>query len=343
MSYKFQRLREKIRQAVASGELKGKLPGERELARRFAVNAKTLSKALTDLAAEGLLHRSIGRGTFVKGSADVEAESDGRWLLLTDAESDQSLIQNLQNINSQIEVSDDPASLRPSYINQFSAVIDLAYETPEAFLRDLLVRAIPVVTVGRESRTYSTNAVVLDSTLGVSHLTRDLVLAGHRRFLAIEARNRTTIAEAIRRSASRYCDDVSVDACFPRDVVCAMDYGATACICDSIRMADQTLSALNAGQAEVPEKISVAAVGWGGDEYPCTGYYVATRHKADAIAELLRHGQPGRPVTLWLTGTLVDRGTTANLAPAASIASVQQETQPAVFPSFPQLTLPALP
>src|ERR1700733_5769947 len=68
MSYKFQRLREKLRAAIASGELSGKLPGERQLAKRFHVNAKTLSKALTDLAAEGLLDRSIGRGTFVKGS-----------------------------------------------------------------------------------------------------------------------------------------------------------------------------------------------------------------------------------------------------------------------------------
>src|ERR1700677_4179927 len=69
MSYKFQRLREKIRTAISSGELSGKLPGERLLARRFHVNAKTLSKALTDLAAEGILDRSIGRGTYIKGRA----------------------------------------------------------------------------------------------------------------------------------------------------------------------------------------------------------------------------------------------------------------------------------
>src|SRR5881394_1934301 len=75
MSYKFQRLREKLRAAIASGELSGKLPGERALAKRFHVNAKTLSKALTDLAAEGLLDRSIGRGTYVKGSAPAPAVS----------------------------------------------------------------------------------------------------------------------------------------------------------------------------------------------------------------------------------------------------------------------------
>src|SRR3954453_5192613 len=83
LSYKFQRLRERLRDAVISGELSGKLPGERELARRFKANPKTLSKALTDLAAEGLLERSIGRGTYVKGNSAPE-ELGGRWLVLVD-------------------------------------------------------------------------------------------------------------------------------------------------------------------------------------------------------------------------------------------------------------------
>ena len=60
LSYKFQRLRERLREAIETGVLSGKLPGERVLARQFRVNAKTLSKALTDLAAEGLLERTIG-------------------------------------------------------------------------------------------------------------------------------------------------------------------------------------------------------------------------------------------------------------------------------------------
>src|SRR5437763_11807439 len=84
LSYKFQRLREKLRQAIASGELSGKLPGERALAKRFHVNAKTLSKALTDLAAEGVLDRSIGRGTYVKGHAPATGTAK-RWLIVCDA------------------------------------------------------------------------------------------------------------------------------------------------------------------------------------------------------------------------------------------------------------------
>src|SRR5580658_8025548 len=96
MSYKFQRLRERIRQAVASGELTGKLPGERELARRFRVNAKTLSKALTDLAAEGLLHRSIGRGTFVRGAENEKPAPARPWLLILDDEVDSALVDSLK-------------------------------------------------------------------------------------------------------------------------------------------------------------------------------------------------------------------------------------------------------
>jgi len=39
LSYKFQRLRERLRLAISSGELAGKLPGERALAKQFHVNA----------------------------------------------------------------------------------------------------------------------------------------------------------------------------------------------------------------------------------------------------------------------------------------------------------------
>jgi DNA-binding GntR family transcriptional regulator len=68
-SYKFQRLRVQLRDAIVRGDFKDKLPGERLMARDLHVNAKTLSKALDELAAEGLLERIVGLGTFVKGTA----------------------------------------------------------------------------------------------------------------------------------------------------------------------------------------------------------------------------------------------------------------------------------
>ena len=224
MSYKFQRLRERIRQSVANGELSGKLPGERELARRFQVNAKTLSKALTDLAAEGLLQRSIGRGTFVRNANGELPETVGPWLLLLDSDSDPALVDHIKAINPQAEICLDVSSIRPSGLSQFRAVVDLAAATPEPFVRNLVVRSIPVVAVGHELRTYSVNGVLLDSTLGAAQLTRQLILGGHRQFLAVEERARITIADAIRRTAARYCDDYSVDACAAADVAQAVDH-----------------------------------------------------------------------------------------------------------------------
>src|SRR5437868_501825 len=125
LSYKFQRLREKLRHAITSGEFAGKLPGERALAKRFGVNAKTLSKALTDLAAEGLLDRSIGRGTYVKGTAPAQ-EADGRWLVLCDAggATEPCIVSHLRERNPLVESVTDVADLRPSFLNQFQAVID---------------------------------------------------------------------------------------------------------------------------------------------------------------------------------------------------------------------------
>jgi DNA-binding transcriptional regulator YhcF (GntR family) len=321
MSYKFQRLRERIRQAVANGELKGKLPGERELARRFHANAKTLSKALTDLAAEGLLHRSIGRGTFVRGSENEKPAPAARWLVLLDADADQTLLDNLKSVAPMVESCLDVSSIRPSYLHQFSAVIDLAAATPQTFIRDLLVRGIPVVAVGQESgrlclpaRMYSVNGVMLDTMLGATCLTRELVLGGHRRFLAVEGRTKITVAETIRRTASRYCQDYSVDACSAEDAAQAAEYGATACICDSVQAAQHTMQALEREGISVPRNISVAAIGWSAQDYPCSGYFVDPRQQAAAVAEILAGGQPGRPTTLWLSGALIDRGTTAPIS-----------------------------
>src|SRR5690349_6104297 len=103
LSYKFQRLRERLREAISKGELSGKLPGERALAKQFQVNAKTLSKALTDLAAEGILDRSIGRGTYVKGQTPVPTAS-ARWLVLAEPDTPPELIEAIRQKNDSIQV-----------------------------------------------------------------------------------------------------------------------------------------------------------------------------------------------------------------------------------------------
>jgi DNA-binding transcriptional regulator YhcF (GntR family) len=315
LSYKFQRLREKIREAITSGELSGKLPGERALSHRFHCNAKTLSKALTDLAAEGLLERSIGRGTFVKGSAPKAAEA-GRWMILCDQDSAHAdalrgLIEQLRQASGgELEVVSDPMETRPSFTSQFTAVIDFARSTPESFLRDLVVRNVPIIAVEHEPRTYSVHAVLVDRVLGLNQIARDLMLAGHRRFGAVEDPGDATVAQELRRAAKRYAPDAVIDSCSPHEVGALVDHGVTAIVCHSIHAAQIARQKLDQRGIAVPNQISLAAVGSTCGETPCSGYYVRCDKLADAVVQLLKEPTTsGRPTTLWLAGEFIDRGT----------------------------------
>ena len=340
MSYKFQRLREKLRQAVASGELAGKLPGERALAKRFHVNAKTLSKALTDLAAEGVLDRSIGRGTYVKGTAPTPA-TPGRWLVLCDAPEDPTvtcMVEELRRANPELQTvtSASGTAMRPSFLNGFGAVIDLAAATPETFLRDLVVRNVPVVVMNREPRTYSTHAVLVDFALGAARIARDLVLAGHRRLVAVEPAGSTAISHALRQAARRYEDDATVETCSPADMesgrgVSAMiESGVTAVVCDSVPCAQRVKRALDRTGVKVPRHLSLAAIGClgrGMGECPCSGYFCDCVPLAQSVVGLLRDHSATRPTTLWLAGEFIDRGT---LGPAV-VPNGHSQPPPSVF------------
>jgi hypothetical protein len=309
LSYKFQRLREKLRHAITSGELSGKLPGERALAKRFHVNAKTLSKALTDLAAEGVLDRSIGRGTYVKGFAPATIAAK-RWLVVCDPDQvGWELVQMIRAAHPEMDVATDVTSVRPSFLNQFSAVIDLSSATPDAFLRDLVVRNIPVVVVGKEPKTYSTHAVLFDGPLAVSQVGRDLMLGGHRHLAAVEPRQCTVVADTLRKVAARYSPQAHIDACFPADVAAMVESGVTAFLCQSIDLARAVKDQLDKRDIAIPARISLAAVGTTNDDQPVSGYFLHRSEKANAIVQLLSDTQSYRPTTLWLAGRFVDRGT----------------------------------
>src|SRR5262245_35394282 len=327
-SYKFQRLRERLRAAIASGELAGKLPGERHLAKKFHVNAKTLSKALTDLAAEGLLDRSIGRGTFVKGTPGAPSHSadSNRWLVISEPdEANSALLEQLRQSYQNIQVVTDASSLRPSFLNSVKVVIDLSLNTPESVLRDLIVRNITVVLVGREPVTYSVSAVLIDRAFAGACLARDMMLGGHRRFLAVEPRGQKVVADAIRRAAQRYAPESTVDAVWPADVPGAVEQGgATAVICNTRGLAVQVNEVLARRQLAIPGRISVAAIGSGSGDHPCSGYYVQSQQTASTVVQLVREVNMKRPTTIWMTGAFHDGGTIAALhAPETSALAEQ--------------------
>lgn len=288
LSYKFQRLREKIRQAIASGELHGKLPGERLLARRFHVNAKTLSKALTDLAAEGVLDRSIGRGTYIKGSVPA-AVATRRWLVLCDAnQTDSPLLQGLQAAHPDLDVAVDVANMRPSFLNQFAAVIDLADQTPQNFLRDMVVRNLLVLAVGREPRTYSTHAVLFDTALAASHIVRELMLAGHRRIAVLEQHHGSAALIETLRKAATYIDAQAVLELYDlADLPALLENGFTAVASQTPQSALEAKHALESLSLRIPQHLSLVSMGIIGEQAPCSGSFVTVPQVIEAIDHLL--------------------------------------------------------
>lgn len=301
LSYKFQRLRERLRAAVASGELSGKLPGERALAKQFNVNAKTLSKALTDLAAEGLLDRSIGRGTYVKGSAPVASTGGGRWLVFTTPDlADSTLVRRLRVANADVTVhTDENWDLRPSFLGSFTAAVSMNPAVPDALLRNLVVRGMTVVTVDYQPKVFSMHAVLDDTVASATTLARTLLSDGHRSFLAVEdSAAGNAIATAVRQAASRLAPDAIIDRVDPAelsDVAHTVATGTTL-VCGSPVIAAAARSTF----AHRPD-VSVWAVGCASGAPMVGGCYGDEAHKADAIVATISD-PPSRPSTIWLAG-----------------------------------------
>jgi DNA-binding transcriptional regulator YhcF (GntR family) len=313
LSYKYQRLREQLRMAVRTGELSGKLPGERLLARKFSVNAKTLSKALTDLAAEGLLDRSIGRGTYVKGAAPADS-TRGRWIVLCEADRTESaLVRQVLHTHSKAAVISDVAALRPSTLSKFDAILDLALQTPEQFLRDMQVRGMPVVAVDREPSVYSVDTVAVDCALGASCVARDLVLGGHRHIAVVESQPNSQAGRAAKQAAGRYAADAAVTICTSEEALAAIKSGATAVICDTIDAARSVRENLESAGLGIPQDVSLAAIGICDEPYPCSGQYADCASVVQAIAELLETRSAHHPAMVWLVPKWLDQGTTRTL------------------------------
>lgn len=308
LSYKFQRLRERIRSAIESGELNGKLPGERVLARRFKVNAKTLSKALTDLAAEGLLERNIGLGTFVRGSSNSRATQ--RCLVLHDPS--QARCQVLQMLidtgEFQFQLHEATSDLPPSLLNPHRTVVICSKTLPDDAIRDLIVRGKNVILLDRSGVSFVTHAVMIDRLSAAADLARHLMRSGHRNLMLISAERPTDLQKEL---VALLPASLSMRAGSLDDLRMAIEHGVTGLICTSGETAAHVMAVLVGLGIDVPQRISVAAVGrTDTDDVPCSGQYVRVPEFASAVRQLLSDTGPHRPVTLWLPGQFIDAHST---------------------------------
>jgi DNA-binding transcriptional regulator YhcF (GntR family) len=314
LSYKFQRLRERLREAIETGVLTGKLPGERVLARQFRVNAKTLSKALTDLAAEGLLERTIGRGTYVRGSVEaVESKSVGKWIVICQSDRpDDTLIPSLRLLNEDVSVISDVAFLRPSSLAGVTAAIDLHGLLDDSSLRDLMLRSIRVVLVDRQPQTLSTHAVLIDRTFCGTRLTQSLLREGHRHIGVIDREEPGELLDAVRQAAHRFDPAIRVRSLTPEALTQALSDGLDAVVCADYDSARAARAVLASAGIDVPGRVSVLAMGLDSGRSPAvSGMAVSPGQLSETIHLLLSDGQSHRPQAIWVIGAMTDHHTSA--------------------------------
>jgi DNA-binding transcriptional regulator YhcF (GntR family) len=290
LSYKFQRLRERLRQAVVSGELTGRLPGERELAKRFKANPKTIGKALTDLAADGLLDRSIGRGTFVRGQTPQNQTAE-RWLVIADNSSvQQALADRIRALHSDLDVVAPNSELRPSFLDRFKVAINLAPAFDQDCVRNMLIRSFRILQIGNEPQGLMTHAILQDLAHGASLLLRELSLSNHRNILLAGPRSET-LASILKTVAP----DLTLIA---RENPLSIPDEVTAAIAvdqDTARRIHEQKPSLILRGMGILAGLPV-----------CPGYYISLEEAANLAVKLLADANAWRPRVLWLSGARVD-------------------------------------
>ncbi|HSU67429.1 MAG TPA: substrate-binding domain-containing protein, partial [Tepidisphaeraceae bacterium] len=157
---------------------------------------------------------------------------------------------------------------------------------------------------------YSMHAIVPDLVLGITRLARDLMLAGHRKLGAVEPRGSTSVSQALRQAAARYAPETLIETAEAAEAADLVRTGATALVCGSSNGARKTRATLDKHGITVPGRVSLAAVGCSSPDAACSGYFVDCGKISEGIVNLLKDAIP-RPVTLWIPGTWVDRGTIA--------------------------------
>ncbi len=351
LRYKFQRLRETIRQAIESGDLKHRLPGERELARRFGVNAKTIGKALTDLTTEGMLVRRVRRGTFVAGQENRDRLVGSRRRYLWLASSRLKRIDvgfmfdfarkglgakghhiSLEYVEPDRRGEIPERCLELGRLRSLAGIVLFSSVPSRALLADLSRRHLPIVLCNARSLSIKASCVIADYAMGAFELTEHFVQMGHERIVLVldrQAKWSSSLAQrgyhtAMGRHGLEPLPVVhgAVDAPVPLPDSAA---ACSAVVCIGGRIADQ----LAEQGADLTGDLSIAAVLHPGQpgvpRNRITHYAAGAEHIVDCVVQSLFDQAPGRtPHETIVPGLFHDCGSTQRIASPPSSPTDQQ-------------------
>ncbi len=338
--YKFQRLREQIRAALASGELSGRLPGERGLAKRFGANAKTISKALNELTAEGLLVRRVGRGTFVASMRGpgfaIHATKRYAWFVAADrnqaagravyeealrvAEKERHEVA-LRSVQASLDGMLPEHAITPAELRDFDGLVLFGAKPSRELLAELLRLHVPLVLVDVQHEAIRTNCVVSDCSAGAFALCEYLISLGHRDIrLAIDSEwmPSASSAELGYRSAMIRHALTSVPAVVANvseapPALLEGDGGPGALVCVGTELARVVVAEATRRRLQIPWDLSLAVLAEPGQTMPehlgLTEYQIDAATIANWVLHLLNQDSPGQmPQMVVVPGKVVDRG-----------------------------------
>ncbi len=195
-----------LKDMIATGTLQpgSKLPPERELARRFAVNRASIRQALKALDVMGIVHQRVGDGTYLTQDASTTLRAPLDFLLLVDGITFQELFEARRIVEPELAARAAMRRSEEDLIDLEKAVM-LMKQNPNVDAETLAEQDLIFhETVWRVSgnrvchRMFSSLHQAMSRSLAVTSSLRDAgtpIGAHEQMFLAIQAGD----AEAARR------------------------------------------------------------------------------------------------------------------------------------------------
>ncbi|MBN9391055.1 MAG: GntR family transcriptional regulator [Chloroflexi bacterium] len=203
-----------------------KLPGEQELAEQYNISRGTVRQALDVLAAEGLIERTRGKGTFVRPlSLGIRRENKNakkRIGLVFSSSPDEQFTNNILKGVEQAtrargyqfkitycdESQEQQARDIASFVNDNVAgiiSIPVSGVTFDPSIAKLKQDGVPVVLVDRYLSDLNLDHVVSDNFTGSYRITEHLILQGYERIGFVHAINCWLLTTSTRDRWRGYC------------------------------------------------------------------------------------------------------------------------------------------
>jgi len=220
-------VKHQLRDAILDGSLTGRVPSERELARKYGIAQMTARRALGELVHEGILYRQVGRGTFVcgPGAASGLAHAIGVALCpkVADGASNPYFSRVLRGVEqacrghacsvlftSAIDELAEAAGAHPASNsrNKVDGVLAVAMDDEDAVRR--AARRMPTIALDNEFEGVS--CVVADNAAGGYQATSHLLELGHRRIAHLAGHQGSAVGRQRLAGYRRALEDHGVEA-----------------------------------------------------------------------------------------------------------------------------------